>query len=178
MRLRAAGGILRSLVSLALLLLPLIGLAQQEDVDSDTATLILNVERALRLEVIGSPITATISAADFGKQVLPLGSFEVLVNSLVDYVVTAYGMVSPQDISVDVLQARVSEISGPFDRVLAGEFTGLGDAPRPLALFAGGNNIGMETVATVDFQLDLQRLAGRPLGDSYTFIITFTAMER
>ena len=170
----------KCLLSLTVLLviLALHGPAQQEDVDTDTAILILNIERALRLEILGGPVAVTISAADFGKTTLPLSSFKVLVNSLVDYEVVTYAVASPPDIGVSALQVRVSKILGPFEQIIAGEFTAIGDIAHPLALFTGGNNIGGETVATVDFQFNLRKLAGRPLGDSHTFVITFAAMER
>lgn len=176
MRPEASGGVLRFLAILILLLSPLIGLAQQEDVDTDTTTLILNIERALSIQVIGGPVTVTVDAAALGQRSIPLESLQVLVNSLIDYQVAAYGTVSPPA-DIGAVQLRVEGITGPFDKILAPEFAPLGPATVSLPLFTGGNNIGVGTVATIGLRLDLGRLP-TPLADRYTFTISFTVVER
>jgi len=162
---------------LLILSFPLLSLAQQEDVDTDTATLILNIERALSIQVFGGPLTVTIDATDLEKSFIPLENLQVLVNSLVSYQVEAYGVVSPGGIEISMVQLRVEEIIGPFDAILAPDFAPLGSPDTPLPLFTGGNNIGVGTVATIGLQLDLSKISD-PLLERYAFTISFTVVER
>ncbi|MGQ9478330.1 MAG: hypothetical protein ACUVRH_07605 [Candidatus Bipolaricaulia bacterium] len=150
--------------------------AQEEDIDTASATLILNIERALSIEVLGGPFTLTIGLPDLQKRSIPLEGLQVRVYSLVPYQVAAYGEVYPLA-EAGALQLRVEGISGPFEEVLAPDFLPLGPVTRPLPLFSGGNNIGLGTVATLGLRFDLSRLAA-PLASSYTFILSFMVVER
>lgn len=150
--------------------------AQEEDVDTATATLILNIERALSIQVLGGPLTLSVGVANLDEQFIPLENLQVLVNSLVDYQVAAYGTASPAA-DVGAVQLRVEGILGPFAEILAPDFLPLGPVTRPLPLFSGGNNVGLGTVATLGLRFDLSRLAA-PLASSYTFTLTFMVVER
>lgn len=174
---RFSGFVVRFLLLSLIVSLSLLGLAQQEDVDTDTAILILNIERALSIEVLGGPLVITVDAAALEERVIPLEGLQVSVDSLIDYQVDAYGAVSPGTIDLGTLQLRVEGIVGPFEEILTPEFAPLGPPERPLPLFTGGNNIGLGTVATIGLRLDLGRLTG-PLADRYTWTISFTAVER
>jgi hypothetical protein len=173
-KMRIAGGIWL-LLGISLLL-SFLGAAQEEDVDTASATLILNIERALAIEVRGGPFALTIGAPELQKRFIPLGSLHVRVYSLIDYQVAAYGLVSPLA-EVGAVQLRVEEVLGPFEAVLVSDFVPLGPAASPLPLFTGGNNIGVGTVAGLGLRLDIGRLSG-PLAESYTFTITFMVVER
>lgn len=173
-KMRRAGGIWL-LVSI-LFMSAFLGSAQEEDIDTASATLVLTIERALTIEVQGGPLALTIGAPDLQKRFVPLGSLQLRVRSLVNYQVAAYGSVSPQA-EVGAVQLRVEEVLGPFEAVLAPEFAPLGPATSPLPLFTGGNNIGLGTGARLGLRLDLGRLTG-PLAPSYTYTISFMVVER
>lgn len=168
---------IRALLLLLLASLSLAGLAQQEDVDTDTATLVLSIERALSIATIGGPIEVTVDVADLKKQFVSLENLRVLVSSLINYQVAAYGTVSPARVDVGVVQLRVEEIIGPFDEILARNFSPLGPSGTPLPLFTGENNVGTGTMARIGLQLDLSRLEGH-LADHYTFTVSFMVVER
>jgi len=161
--------------------LSLSSLAQSNgnDIDTDTAVLQLIIGRSVSLQLIGGPIQATITPADTEKRFFPLGSLQLIVGSLVNYRVAAFGeVVSTGDVRVQALQLRVGEVLGLFDLVLATEFMDLGGPGAPIGLFEGGNNAGARTVARVDLQLDLADLGSNVQADVLTFTVTFTVVER
>lgn len=151
--------------------------AQQEDVDTDTAVLVLNIEQAVTLEVRGGPLTLTLGPAELRQKKVYAGSLQVDVDSFTDYRVLAYGTVTPEGPDIGALQMRVEQVMGPFTRIAALDFEPLGPPEAPLELFSGGNNLGIGTTAVIGVQLDLERLAGTLSEQSYLFTLSFTVVE-
>ena len=168
------------LLSLFLLgIVVLHGPAQQEDVDTDTAILILNIEQAVSIEVRGGPLAITLGPMELRQKQVYIGSLQVDVDSFTDYHVLAYGTVIPEGPDIGAVQMRVEQIIGPFTWIMALDFEPLGPPEAPLELFSGGNNLGIGTTAIVGVQLDLERLAGTPsLSEgSYIFTLSFMVIE-
>lgn len=154
------------------------GYAQQEDTDTDTTLLVIRVEKAVSLQIIGTLNPTIITVIDASRQFIALGSLSLLTLALGDYRVVASAE-SPSTFGFNpaLIELRVSEINGVFvPGSSLTQFAAVGSPILPLTLWQGINNAGTRTIATVEARLNLSQLRGNFAPDT-SILLNFTVVE-
>jgi len=152
--------------------------AQQEDTDTDTTLLVLRIEKAVSLQVVGSLTPTTITVQNSDQAFVSLGSLSLIALALGNYRVVASAE-SPATFgfSPALIELRVSQLSGVFvPGTQLVEFAPLGPSVAPLTLWRGFNNAGTRTAATVEARLNLNELGG-DLPPNAPILLNFTVVE-
>ena len=148
--------------------------AQLEDLTTASATLVLHVERAVALRIVGvEPVRVTMSPFDQGDEGLLLGRIHLVSWGLCDYVVGISARMAPAALPVGLFSAWVSAVSGVDSSSSTPPRVDLAEDLVPL--LANRADWPSGTASTIEIRLDPSRWS-LPAG-TYALEVVLSIME-